>query len=61
MPSNQQQARDQGEESVLASCWLLGISFDPEDEGNNFLRNIGKMIPQYMVQSDPKTKNSSFF
>jgi hypothetical protein len=50
-----QEAREQAEEIVLASCSLLGISFDPEEGGNMFLRNIGKIIPQYMA-SNPKTK-----
>jgi hypothetical protein len=35
--------------SPLASCWLLGLFFDPEDGGSKFLRNVIELLSDYIA------------
>jgi hypothetical protein len=43
---------------VLAAC-LFGLLLDPEDGGSKFLRNVGKLQPDYTA-SHPKNTGSVF-
>jgi hypothetical protein len=42
-------------EDILANCFL-SLFFDPENGSNIFLRNVGKVLPKYML-SHPNTAN----
>jgi hypothetical protein len=39
-------------EKARAVC-LHGLLFDPEDGGNTFVRNVGKLLPDY-ITSHPR-------
>jgi hypothetical protein len=41
-----------------SASWLLGLLLDPEDGGSTFLRNVGKLLPDY-ITSHPRRWNSS--
>jgi hypothetical protein len=32
---------------LLHACFLLGLFFDPEDGGDMFLRNVGRLAMDY--------------
>jgi hypothetical protein len=38
---------------LLVSCSLLGVFFNPEDAGNIFLGNVGKLLSDHTA-SHPK-------
>jgi hypothetical protein len=42
-------------QSILTACFL-GILSGPEDGGNTFLRNVGKLLPDYMA-SHPRRQS----
>jgi hypothetical protein len=43
------QARNQKEAAGKESGLLLGLLFNPEDEGSMFLRNFGELLPDYIA------------
>jgi hypothetical protein len=45
--------------AVQASSCLLGLLFSPEDGNSTFIRNNGKLLPDYTV-SHPKRESSEY-
>jgi hypothetical protein len=40
--------RKQASSPFLATCCLLGLCFDHEDEDSTFLQNINKLLPEHI-------------
>jgi hypothetical protein len=40
--------------------WLIGLLFDPEDRGNTFFRNVGKLLPDDMASYHGRWHSSIF-